>query len=260
MTDIDDDILRKSKELGLPFDTLAERETAQFKTDMASLNVLEPDAFVPATTVIPGIVDAVTSLVQSGAAYVVEGNVYFDNRGFSGYGRPLHGDRSDMLRLAAEHGGFPDDPKKRDPLDFLLWQAHSGDEPSWPSPWGPGRPGWHIECSTIAMSFLGFPVDIHGGGSDLIFPHHASELAQAETLTGQAPFVRHWMHNAMVRMDGEKISKSLGNMVFIRDLVPTSAPDAIRLYLLGAATTVNRLSGRRLNSVKQRTWRFDSEP
>lgn len=232
VTDIDDDILRKAKELGLPYDRLAARETAAFQGDMAALNVLPPDAFVPATSIMGAIVAAVERLLGTGAAYVSDGNVYFDSTCFPSYGALVHGDRQEMLRLAAEHGGHPEDARKRDPLDFLLWQRHLPEEPAWASPFGPGRPGWHIECSTIASTVLGTPVDIHGGGSDLIFPHHESEIAQAETLTGIQPFVRHWMHTGMVRMDGEKMSKSLGNMVFIRELLTSYSADAIRLYLL----------------------------
>lgn len=232
VTDIDDDILRKSKELGIAYSELASRETAQFLADMDSLNVIRPDRFVQATQVIPEIVTSVERLVNRGAAYISDGNVYFDSTSFPDYGAISHSGRDSQIKLAAEHGGFPDDSRKRDPLDFLLWQKHIAGEPEWPSPFGPGRPGWHIECSTIATEVLGLPVSIHGGGVDLVFPHHASEIAQAETLTGVHPFVQHWMHTAMVRMDGEKMSKSLGNMVFVRDLIKRYSADAIRLYLL----------------------------
>ena len=136
-----------------------------------------------------------------------------------------------MLALAAERGGNPDDPNKRDPLDFVLWQPSASDEPSWESLWGPGRPGWHIECSALAMRELDSTIDLHGGGSDLIFPHHECEAAQSEAATGQL-FVRHWMHQAMVRMDGEKMSKSLGNLVFISDLLKTWDARAIRLAIV----------------------------
>ncbi len=136
-----------------------------------------------------------------------------------------------MLALAAERGGNIDDPNKRDPLDFVLWQPSAPDEPAWESLWGPGRPGWHIECSALALRELDTTIDLHGGGSDLIFPHHECEAAQSEAATGQ-PFVRHWMHQAMVRMDGEKMSKSLGNLVFVSDLLKTYDPRAIRLALV----------------------------
>ena len=136
-----------------------------------------------------------------------------------------------MLALAAERGGNPDDPNKRDPLDFVLWQLSAEDEPSWESLWGHGRPGWHVECSALALRELGTTIDLHGGGTDLIFPHHECEAAQSEAATGE-PFVRHWMHQAMVRMDGEKMSKSLGNLVFISDLLKTWEPMAIRLLIV----------------------------
>ena len=232
VTDIDDDILRKAKERGLPYDELAARETAQFLRDMDDLSVIRPDSYVPATSMMPEIVASVRKLLDHGLAYVSEGNVYFANNAFPEYGSIAHVGRDELIRLAAEHGGFPDDPRKRDPLDFLLWQAHVSGEPEWPSPFGPGRPGWHIECSTIASVTLRVPLDIHGGGMDLIFPHHASEIAEAESSLDIHPFVRLWMHTAMVRMDGEKMSKSLGNMVFIRDLLTRYSSDAIRLYLL----------------------------
>ena len=136
-----------------------------------------------------------------------------------------------MLELAAERGGNPDDPNKRDPLDFVLWQPSAPDEPSWESLWGPGRPGWHIECSALALRELGTTIDLHGGGTDLIFPHHECEAAQSEAATGQ-PFVRHWMHQAMVRMDGEKMSKSLGNLVFVSELVKEWEPMVVRLAIV----------------------------
>jgi L-cysteine:1D-myo-inositol 2-amino-2-deoxy-alpha-D-glucopyranoside ligase len=147
------------------------------------------------------------------------------------FGQVSHLDRDEMLRLAAERGGNPDDPHKRDPLDFVLWQPSADDEPAWESLWGPGRPGWHIECSALALRELDTTIDLHGGGSDLIFPHHECEAAQSEAATGQ-PFVRHWMHQAMVRMDGEKMSKSLGNLVFVSDLLKAHDPRAIRLAVV----------------------------
>lgn len=232
VTDIDDDILRRSRELGLEYDVLGRRETRRYREDMAALRVRPPGRLVLATEVMPQIVRSVERLVEMGLAYVVEGDVFFSNRAFPGYGEIAHVSRERMIRLATQHGGFPDDRRKRDPLDFSLWQAQKPGEPAWPSRFGPGRPGWHIECSTMAAELLGFPVDIHGGGADLIFPHHASEIAQAESLAASRPFVRHWMHIAMVRMEGEKMSKSLGNMVFVRDLVQHYPVDAIRLYLL----------------------------
>ena len=137
-----------------------------------------------------------------------------------------------MLTIADERGNFPDDPRKQDPLDFVLWQAQAPGEPAWPSPWGPGRPGWHIECSAMSMHYLGPQIDIHGGGADLAFPHHTSEIAQSEHFTGKRPFSRIWMHTGMVHQDGEKMSKSLGNLTLVSDLLKEHSADAIRITLL----------------------------
>lgn len=232
VTDIDDDILRKANEMGIPFDELGRRETDLYVEDMRDLNVIAPDHFIRATDVIPEIVESIEELFSAGFAYQSQSNVYFDSRLCPDYGAIAHTDRPHLIELAREHGGSPDDPAKRDPLDFLLWQGQLPGEPSWPSRFGPGRPGWHIECSTISRLYLGVPVDIHGGGKDLIFPHHASELAEVEAFEDRRPFVRCWMHTAMVRMDGQKMSKSLGNIAFVRDLLDRYCPDAIRLYLL----------------------------
>jgi L-cysteine:1D-myo-inositol 2-amino-2-deoxy-alpha-D-glucopyranoside ligase len=157
--------------------------------------------------------------------------VYFDVSSFPRFGQISHLSREEMIRLAGERGGRPDDPAKRDPLDFVLWQPSAEDEPSWESLWGPGRPGWHIECSALALRELDTTIDLHGGGSDLVFPHHECEAAQSEAATGQ-PFVRHWMHQAMVMMDGEKMSKSLGNLVFVSELLKAYEAPAVRLALV----------------------------
>jgi L-cysteine:1D-myo-inositol 2-amino-2-deoxy-alpha-D-glucopyranoside ligase len=170
-------------------------------------------------------------VLESGHAYQSGGAVYFDVSSFSRFGQVSGYDRPTMLELAAERGGNPDDPAKRNPLDFVLWQPSAPDEPAWNSLWGPGRPGWHIECSALAMRELGETIDLHGGGSDLIFPHHECEAAQSEAATGSA-FVRYWMHAGMVRLDGIKMSKSLGNLVFVHDLLQEWEPAAIRLAVL----------------------------
>ena len=170
-------------------------------------------------------------VLDRGHAYESGGNVYFDVNSVDNFGAISGYVRDKMLALAAEHGGFPDDPNKRDPLDFVLWQKSLPDEPAWDSLWGPGRPGWHIECSALALRDLGTTIDLHGGGSDLIFPHHECESVQSEAATGE-PFVRHWMHQAMVRMDGEKMSKSLGNLVFVSDLRKEFDTRAIRLGII----------------------------
>src|SRR5579875_743025 len=174
----------------------------------------------------------IDAALRTGHAYQSGGSVYFDVSSFPFFGRLSRLERPEMLRLAAEHGGRPDDPNKRDPLDFVLWQPSLPDEPSWESRWGPGRPGWHIECSALARRELGDTIDVHGGGRDLVFPHHECEVAQCEAVTGQ-PFVRHWVHVGLVELDGTKMSKSLGNLVFVGDLLKEFEPMAVRLALLG---------------------------
>src|SRR5215207_5009615 len=232
VTDIDDDILRKAKEVGLTWKQLGDRETARYLKDMRDLNWLEPDHYVRATDHIPEMLEIIQALVDKGYAYERGGNVYFSVSSDPEFGKLSHIPRDQMLPIANERGNTPDDPNKRDPLDFVLWQAAAPGEPTWNSPWGPGRPGWHIECSAMATRYLGPMVDIHGGGSDLIFPHHECEIAQTEPITGQKPYVRYWMHTAMVEYQGEKMSKSLGNLVKVRDVLQTYNPDAFRLYLL----------------------------
>ncbi len=232
VTDIDDDILRKAAEEGMDWRALADRETSRFQGDMAALNVRPPDVYPRATEEIAMILRIAETLLEKGFAYERQGNVYFRVHSDPDFGKLSHYDYATMLATANERGNFPDDPNKEDPLDFVLWQAGQPGEPTWDSPWGPGRPGWHIECSAMSMRYLGSTIDIHGGGSDLLFPHHECEIAQSEKFSGQQPFVRFWMHTAMVRMDGEKMSKSLGNMVFVRDLLERYSADAIRAYLL----------------------------
>ena len=232
VTDIDDDILKRARETGKRWDELGREQTAQYETDTRALNIDPPTHFLRATDEIDQMIPLIATLIAKGHAYTAGGNVYFSVASDLEYGSLSRYSREEMCAIAAERGGNIDDPNKRDPLDFLLWQGARPGEPSWPSPWGAGRPGWHIECSAMAMHFLGPTVDIHGGGADLVFPHHESEIAQSECATGVHPFVRVWMHTAMVRYRGEKMSKSLGNMVFVRDALTQYNPDAIRLYLL----------------------------
>ncbi|MBV6507021.1 MAG: L-cysteine:1D-myo-inositol 2-amino-2-deoxy-alpha-D-glucopyranoside ligase [Acidimicrobiales bacterium] len=228
ITDVDDDILRRARELGVHYLDLAAAETARFDADMVTLGVLECWSEPRATSAIADIRGFIGMVLDQGFAYESGGGVYFDVGAFPRFGDLSHYGRDEMLALAAERGGNPEDPHKRDPLDFVLWQPAAPDEPSWESLWGPGRPGWHIECSALALRELGTTIDLHGGGTDLIFPHHECEAAQSEAATGER-FVRHWMHQAMVRKDGEKMSKSLGNLVFVSDLAKSHDPRAIRL-------------------------------
>jgi L-cysteine:1D-myo-inositol 2-amino-2-deoxy-alpha-D-glucopyranoside ligase len=232
VTDVDDDILRVARLRGVDFRVLADTQVQQFDSDMAAIGLLPVDVSPRATEHIAEMVDWIARIVEGGYAYAVDGWVFFDSNVYPDYGRLSRLDHATMARLSRERGGDPDDPRKRHPLDFVLWQASAPDEPSWPSPWGAGRPGWHIECTALSTGTLGHPIDIHGGGDDLIYPHHESEIAQAEA-AGIAPYVRHWAHVAMVNHQGEKMSKSLGNLVFVRDLLARVPGAAIRL-LLGA--------------------------
>lgn len=231
VTDVDDDILRRARELGVHYLDLAAEEMARFDADMRALGLLPAWREPRATSAISDILSLVGSVLDKGYAYASGGAVYFSVASMESFGQISHLDRDEMIALAAERGGNPEDPNKRDPLDFVLWQPSAPDEPSWDSRWGAGRPGWHIECSALALRELGTPVDLHGGGSDLVFPHHECESAQSEAATGE-PFVRHWMHVGMVCLDGEKMSKSLGNLVFVHDLLKDWEPAAVRLALL----------------------------
>jgi cysteinyl-tRNA synthetase len=199
---------------------------------MAALNWLPPDRFPRATEHIGEMQALIGTLMDRGHAYAAEGHVYFSVDSDAEYGKLSKLPRDAMLPIANERGNVPDMPGKRDPLDFVLWQPSAADEPSWPSPWGAGRPGWHIECSAMSMTYLGERFEIHGGGADLIFPHHESEIAQSEGATGARPFVSYWMHAGMLRYQGEKMSKSLGNLILVRDLLKSYSGDAIRHFLI----------------------------
>jgi L-cysteine:1D-myo-inositol 2-amino-2-deoxy-alpha-D-glucopyranoside ligase len=231
VTDVDDSILPKARELGVNYLELADAEMARFRSDMEALGMRPPLSEPRATEAVPQIIDLVGKLLDNGHAYQADGSVYFDVSTFPDYGQLAHLSREEMLRIAGERGGRPDDPAKRHPLDFTLWQRSADDEPAWDAPFGPGRPGWHIECSAMVLAAHGATLDLHGGGTDLIFPHHESEIAQSTSITGQ-PLARHWMHSAMVAYDGEKMSKSLGNLVFVSDLLKVADARAIRLALL----------------------------
>jgi len=236
VTDIDDDVLRKAREVGIPWDELGRRETERYLRDMDALNVRRPDVYPHATQETSAMIEIIQTLLARGYAYENGGNVYFSVHRDPEFGILARAiglnDYSAMLTIANERGNHPDDPHKKDPLDFVLWQAQVPGEPAWPSPWGPGRPGWHIECSAMSLKYLGPQLDIHGGGADLAFPHHTCEIAQSEHFTGKAPFARFWVHTGMVHQDGEKMSKSLGNLTLVSDLLKEYSADAIRVTLL----------------------------
>ncbi len=258
VTDIDDDILRKAKEVGLTWKQLGDRETARYLKDMRDLNWLEPDHYVRATDHIPEMLEITQALIDKGHAYESGGNVYFSVSSDPEFGKLSHIPRDQMLPIANERGNTPDDPNKRDPLDFVLWQKSVDDEPSWDSPYGPGRPGWHVECSAMASRYLGPSIDIHGGGADLIFPHHECEVAQSENAFGVEPFARTWVHVAMVGYNGEKMSKSLGNLVLVSDALKDYSADAdTALPLLEPLPQPMDLRGRRARTLGARRRRPD---
>jgi L-cysteine:1D-myo-inositol 2-amino-2-deoxy-alpha-D-glucopyranoside ligase len=231
VTDVDDPLFAKARELGVHYLDLAAGEEARFESDMTALNALPVHSTPRASSAIPDIHGFIGMVIDRGFAYESGGSVYFDVEKFPQFGSVSHYSRETMIALARERGGNVDDPHKRNPLDFVLWHPSASDEPSWDTMWGAGRPGWHIECSALALRELGTTIDLHGGGSDLIFPHHECERAQSEAATGQQ-FVKHWMHVAMVSMDGHKMSKSRGNLVFVDKLRTQHDPMAIRLGLI----------------------------
>src|SRR5436190_4459220 len=231
ITDVDDSILPKARDLGIPYLELAEAEMARFHSDMSALEMRPPVAEPRATDSVPRIIELVAKLLESSHAYLTAGTAYFDVSTFPEFGGLSRYSEEQMVRLSRARGGNPDDPHRRAPLDFVLWQPSLSDEPAWRAPFGVGRPGWHIECSAMSMQELGPTLDLHGGGTDLIFPHHECEIAQSEAVTGER-FSDHWMHSAMVSYEGEKMSKSLGNLVFVSDLLKIADPRAIRLALM----------------------------
>jgi L-cysteine:1D-myo-inositol 2-amino-2-deoxy-alpha-D-glucopyranoside ligase len=231
VTDVDDPLFAKARELGVHYLDLAAGEEARFESDMTALNALPVHSTPRASSAIPDIRGFIGMVIDRGFAYESGGSVYFDVEKFPQFGSVSHYSRETMIALARERGGNVDDPHKRNPLDFVLWHPSASDEPSWDTMWGAGRPGWHIECSALALRELGTTIDLHGGGSDLIFPHHECERAQSEAATGEQ-FVKHWMHVAMVSMDGHKMSKSRGNLVFVDKLRTQHDPMAIRLGLI----------------------------
>jgi L-cysteine:1D-myo-inositol 2-amino-2-deoxy-alpha-D-glucopyranoside ligase len=236
VTDIDDPLLERAQRDGEDWTALGKREIARFRADMEALRVLPPNELVGVVEAIPEIVDAVGAMLTTGAAYriadVRHPDVYFDHRASGRFGYLSQHDLATMIRLLNERRGDPYRPGKRHPLDPLLWRTARAGEPAWPSRLGPGRPGWHVECSTIAVNRLGMSFDIQGGGPDLSFPHHEFSAAHAEALTGQHPFARHYCHTGAVMIHGKKMSKSSGNLIFISRLREDVDPLAIRLALL----------------------------
>ncbi len=228
-TDIDDKMIRRANEEGTTVKELGERFIKEYYHDADALGVRRASVNPRATEHIGEIISLVSTLIDKGHAYATpDGDVYFSVRSFDGYGK-LSGQNIDDL----ENGARVDpDEAKRDPLDFALWKAEKPGEPSWDSPWGKGRPGWHIECSAMSMAILGETFDIHGGGQDLIFPHHENEIAQSEAATGH-PFARYWMHNGYINIDNQKMSKSLGNFFTVRDIAKEFDLEAVRMFMLG---------------------------
>lgn len=232
VTDIDDDLLTRAKKEHIDWKELGERWTKKYLNDLIALNIATPTNYIKATDSITEIIEIVSHLQTHGFAYEVDGTVYFDVAKYKPYGELSAYSNDEMIVLSKERGADPDDPKKRNKLDFILWQKAAVDEPSWDSPWSKGRPGWHIECSAMIHKTLGLQIDIHGGGFDLIYPHHESEIAQSESFTGKKPFVGYWMHAGMLRYKKEKMSKSLGNLILINDLLFKNSQNAIRWMLL----------------------------
>jgi L-cysteine:1D-myo-inositol 2-amino-2-deoxy-alpha-D-glucopyranoside ligase len=232
LTDVDDDMLRKARELGEDYLAVGNRNVTAFLAEMAALNWLPPDHYPRASRHVPQMLDMIGRLVDGGYAYPADGHVYFSIDSWPGYGALSRLPRDAMLPIANERGNDPQMPGKRDPLDFVLWQPSAPDEPAWESPWGRGRPGWHIECSAMSTTYLGNRFEIHGGGADLAFPHHESEIAQSEAASGERPFVGWWVHAGMLSYQGEKMSKSLGNLLLVRDLLRAYSGDAIRHYIV----------------------------
>lgn len=226
-TDIDDKIIRRAQEEGVDAKTIAERYIDAFYEDTDALGVERPNFEPKATDHIDEMIAHIEKLITKGHAYEVQGDVYFSVESFADYGK-LSGRSTDELMAGAR---VEVDERKRNPLDFALWKASKPGEPKWQSPWGEGRPGWHIECTVMSQKYLGDTIDVHGGGKDLVFPHHENEVAQSEAATGK-PFVKYWLHNGFVNVNHEKMSKSLGNFFTIRDILKTVRPEVLRLFLL----------------------------
>ena len=228
-TDVDDKIIKKANEEGVPASVISERYIKEAQTDMAGLNVKEATTHPKATEEIDGMIEMIQTLIDKGYAYAVNGTVYYRTRKFEGYGKLSKKNLDDLsagIRIAVSD-------EKEDPMDFVLWKPKKEGEPSWPSPWGDGRPGWHIECSVMSKKYLGEEIDIHAGGEDLIFPHHENEIAQSEAANGK-PFAKYWLHNGFLNIDNVKMSKSLGNFFTVREISEKYDLQVLRFFMLSA--------------------------
>ncbi|MFC1904847.1 cysteine--tRNA ligase [Chloroflexota bacterium] len=230
ITDIDDKIIDRANRLGISTSELAEKNINSLKDDMTALNVMQADEEPRATTEIPKMIEIVQGLVDKGFAYPARGSVYFRVKNVPDYGKLSRRSLDAMMSAEGALGG----EDKESPLDFVLWKASKPGEPAWGSPWGQGRPGWHIECSAMSLRYLGETFDIHGGGMDLLFPHHENEIAQSESFTGKKPVVKYWLHNGMVQFGEEKMSKSLGNLITIKEALGKYSADALRIFILSS--------------------------
>jgi cysteinyl-tRNA synthetase len=230
ITDVEDNIINHSNRLGITVKELTEKYAARHFEDMDALNNLRPHFTPKATETIPEIIEITKGLIDKGYGYAVGGNVYFRVRKVADYGKLSKRSPDQMMAGARVEAS----EAKEDPMDFVLWKESKPGEPSWDSPWGKGRPGWHIECSAMSLKYLGEQIDIHGGGQDLVFPHHENEIVQSESYTGKKPFVQFWMHNGLLRMGEDKMSKSLGNLITIRDALKKYSADGIRIFILSS--------------------------
>ncbi len=229
-TDVDDKIIQRAQESGVSEDELVEEFIGDYFQTMDALNIQRASEYPRATREIPRILEAIAGLIDRGHAYPAAGDVYFRVTSKDDYGKLSHRTLDSMIAGAR----IQVDENKEHPMDFVLWKGAKPGEPSWESPWGPGRPGWHIECTAMSLEYLGEQLDIHGGGQDLVFPHHENEIAQSECYTGAKPFSRYWMHNGLLQLGSDKMSKSLGNLVSVVEALERYSPDAMRLYFLSS--------------------------
>ena len=230
VTDVEDNIIATANRLGIPLKELTEKYTQRYLEDMDALNILRAHIYPKATEETPKMIEIIQGLIEKGYAYPAKGDVYFRVSNVPDYGKLSNRTLESMvagIRIEPGEG-------KEHPMDFVLWKTSKPGEPSWPSPWGQGRPGWHIECSAMSLKYLGDSIDIHGGGQDVVFPHHENEIAQTESFTGKKPFVKYWMHNGLLRLGEEKMSKSLGNLITIREALSRHSADALRIFVLSS--------------------------